>query len=1474
VLGPRRIRSAVRLLGKAILVLIMLMLVLTGLGIGVLETGWAKNRIRALIVRQANEYLTARLEIGRLGGSLLGGLQLGGIRLSREGRTLISMDEVELSYDLRELFQRGVVIKRLAIGRLTVAAGRETDGTWELANLVKREARQEERTGPSRPIEISSIELRDSTVVLSEPVVFGAAHIPTRYESLNGSFSFKYVPVRWTLSMRDVSWRGSAPDLTVLRLSGGIENGPGGLAFRALTVETPRSLFTLAGRIEKGDHPTTVDLQVHAARFAFQEWGGVIRGLRNIAIDAHFDTTLRGPLTHLATDLSFQSTGGAIHGTLVLDTKVPGWHGTGTVTAERIELARWLNRPDRPSDISGRVTFDLAFGFGEHFPRGSYAFDGTHAMFMGYAGDDVHARGTLTADAALVSRATARAYGADVSTTQGSIGLESPYPFHFPGTIAGLDLRRLPASIPVPRVESLLAFGYDVTGRFSEPFIVGRARFAPSEYLGATIGDGTIGTVDTSVKPLTYGGNGEIDGIDLRRFGSGLDVGWMRDRRYAGTVSGLFRVEGAGTDRASLKLAGGGRLKRAEMFGGQIIDADVTVDISSGTLTTSFNGRVTSIDPAVALEDQRFKALITGSANLRLSVRDLLLRSPAQTDFDIDGTAGLDASTVRGVEIATAHVDGAFRNGIATIRHVDATGPAFEALGAGSIPFIGCGAGPFEDRPGPVDARGSGARRSSCASDSDLEYEVKRADLRRLEPLIPGTVSGLLATKGRVTGPIDRPRLKGEGTVVGLKAPDVEAPTVTAQYDVTILSPRWDEVAGRADILATRPQVFGRPLQEAAGTVALADGLLSFDVRLDEATGGTGRLAGAARIDVDRGGAGVSNLTLTLGQSTWRLAMTEPPPAVSWNDEGFALNTLQFVSGTAGDQRVGLSGTWRHDGNGRLQVTATHVSLDAIDLETPARYGGTLDLEAMIRGTRQDPVVTGSVSVTEGRVRRFSYQRLTGRVDYAGGDLDIDLRLDQTPGVWLNAAGTLPLGVFNRALPERPINVAITSSSIDLGVIEGLTDTVRQLSGRALLDVKAIGTSRDPHVQGTIGITDAAFLVTSTGSRYKNGRATVRLSVDRVDVDSLHVEDGAGRPLDLHGSLGTHELRVGDLEIDVTTRDFEVMRNEFGRVNIDAALKLRGSVESPQVQGDLTIDSGSANVDAILERALFQPYSTEPMSPVALDAAPALNPWTRLGLDVSLHIPRNLRLVGQDIQITQGTPIGLGDINLRVGGDLYLYKDAGAPVSVTGSLDSISGWYRFQGRRFDIDSRTSSINFLGDLNPELYVNVTREISGVLTRVSVVGELRSPELRLSSTPPLDASDVLSLIVFNTAANDLTAVQQQDLAVRAGAIAAGFLATPLISAVQRSLGLEILEIDPGGQFGAGPRVTIGEELAPGLVARFSRQFGQDVFDEAAVEYALSRLLRIRATFSDATSLTLRTPFRRVERAGVDLLVFFSF
>jgi translocation and assembly module TamB len=291
---------------------------------------------------------------------------------------------------------------------------------------------------------------------------------------------------------------------------------------------------------------------------------------------------------------------------------------------------------------------------------------------------------------------------------------------------------------------------------------------------------------------------------------------------------------------------------------------------------------------------------------------------------------------------------------------------------------------------------------------------------------------------------------------------------------------------------------------------------------------------------------------------------------------------------------------------------------------------------------------------------------------------------------------------------------------------------------------------------------------------------------------------------------------------------------------------------------------------------MLRPYSVAAApAPQLVDAIASLNPWERLGLGLELHVPNTLRLVGESVQISSNTPIGLGGINLRALGDLYLYKDPAQPLYVTGSLDQVTGRIVFQGRRFDLDPG-SSITFRGDTNPELYVVVMRDISGVQARVTIAGPLSQPELRLASVPPLDESDVLSLIVFNTSTNQLSTLQQQQLAVRAGTLAAGFVAAPIMAALERSLGVDTLEIEPisDPRGGSGARVTVGNEIAPGLVASFSRNFGEFGYNEATIEYYLSRIFRIRATFSDAGDTVARPQFRTVERAGIDLLLFFSF
>jgi hypothetical protein len=491
--------------------------------------------------------------------------------------------------------------------------------------------------------------------------------------------------------------------------------------------------------------------------------GRIIRGLTNIAIAASFETSLRGPVTALATDLRLSGSGGAIKGRLTLDTSVPGWHGRGEVDVDRLNLARWLNRDDRPSDISGHVTFDLALELGRHFPRGMYAFRGPHAMYMDYAADDVRARGQLTATQVLIAEATATAYGAAVTTRDSTIGIDAPFPFRFQGRTTGIDLRRVPPTVPVPRVESLLTFDYDVTGRFSAPFILGHATFGPSDFLGARVGEGTVGSIDTQQRPVHYTGDGKIDGINLRRFGEGLEVGWLQQPRYAGTVSGHFHVDGSGTSAETLALTGGGRLSRADLFKGTLTDADVSIAIADGSLRASYDGRLTGIDPSIPFAEPGFESSLTGTGTMTASVRELLTRSVTLADYDVNGTLALGPSRVRDLHADRAAVTATLRHSTLAIARLELHGPALDGVGNGTVAFT-------DDVT------------------SDFNYDLTRADLAQLPWLTGQTAAGTLATKGHLAGPWTALHATGDASVARLDAFDVRALTIGGHYDATVPS--------------------------------------------------------------------------------------------------------------------------------------------------------------------------------------------------------------------------------------------------------------------------------------------------------------------------------------------------------------------------------------------------------------------------------------------------------------------------------------------------------------------------------------------------------------------------------------------------------------------------------------------------------------------------------------------------------------
>ncbi|HXW08257.1 MAG TPA: translocation/assembly module TamB domain-containing protein, partial [Vicinamibacterales bacterium] len=136
--------------------------------------------------------------------------------------------------------------------------------------------------------------------------------------------------------------------------------------------------------------------------------------------------------------------------------------------------------------------------------------------------------------------------------------------------------------------------------------------------------------------------------------------------------------------------------------------------------------------------------------------------------------------------------------------------------------------------------------------------------------------------------------------------------------------------------------------------------------------------------------------------------------------------------------------------------------------------------------------------------------------------------------------------------------------------------------------------------------------------------------------------------------------------------------------------------------------------------------------------------------------------------------------------------------------------------------------------------------------------------------------LAMIIFNRPVNELGTGERSSLAATAGGIATGFIAAPLGESIGRALDLDLFEITTStedGELGAG--ITVGQQIADRAFLKVRQQFGRQNISEFLLEYQLADFMRLRASAAPETvGSANRLGQRRVERAGIDLIFFFSY
>jgi hypothetical protein len=1427
----------------------------------VTQTTWFKEWLRGFIVRQAEDYVNGRLSIGRLDGNLFFGVEMEDVDVTMNGKTVVDIKDLGLDYNAFTFISGHAVLDAIRLDQPVLLVEKNADG-WNLMQLIKARTPDPDEPKNRPSIEIGEIGISDGTLVFEGDVVgtSGSIDVPSRLNRLDASVGVTSDEDELKVTINHASLRAQEPAFGLNALSGTVRRRENVVILENVSLRTEETSLSVNGSIssiEAGE--PKVDLTASSDKFDLAEIGRLVPALRGYELQPAFEITAKGPVDEMIVALNVREQNlGALRAALTVDSEAPGRRIAGDVSMEHLNVGPLAKSATLKSDITGHGTVDLALPEGRLPLSGTYSVAAPSVDVAGYRARDVAARGRIDGQVIRVN-ASAAAYGGR-ATASGTVKAGQPLALDLTGSAANMDLRNLPPALNAPGVPSKLQFTYRLTGRGQ--VFSGDVRMARSTLAGATIADGTTGSFRVGGGAPSYAAKGEVANLDVQQVGRGFGVNALAADRYRSNLNAAFDVKGSGGGRYPLTLDATGTITDSQMFGATFPRLDFTTNLSGGDAHVKAVGQFANLNPEVVTGSARTAGDLSGAVDVDTTIRDYT-NGVTVDEVDAKGRVNLANSSLAGFGIDTGVIDGSFANREGQINQLAMTGPDLNIQGHGPIAL-------------------------NEAGSSNLTLHLETPALDRVGTIVNQPLKGAALIDAVITG--NAANLKAQGTLKGsnIAYRDNGALALDSTFDVAVPNLAMAEATVKAKSLATFLEVGGQKINEVAVDATYAMDAVEFNATAKQEAREL-QAAGSLLLHPDHQEVHVKSLALRSEMIQWATAPGSEA-TIQYGGKRIEIEDLQLVSG---DQTIAADGVIGSSTES-LKVQARNVDVAQLDalMLGDQRIAGRFTGNAVVSGPTSAPRVAADFTLSAGAFRTFMFESLAGKVDYAARGVTLDVKLQQNPQAWLTAKGAAPLSLFRANPPEvghthaapaagEAVEIDIATSQIDLGVVQGFTSYVTNVTGSLQANVKVTGSGYDPHMSGAIEIRGGAFAVPELGTSYTGLDTRIDLRPDEVNISQMRILDAHGQPMTIGGTLGVHERTVGAVDVKVQSDTFEVIDNDLGRLKLDTDLRFTGEVRAPRLEGSVDVHTGTVDVAEILMQATSDAYSTTAVNIAPKDSAnpapespraPGL--FDRLDMNIDVGVPSNLVVNGRNIR-PANAPIDVGDISATVGGAIQVKKAPGDRLRLSGEVNTVRGSYTFQGRRFDIE-RDGRIRFTGseEIDPLIDLRASRTISGVQTFVRIRGTMREPELSFSSSPPLEEADILSLIVFNQPINELGEGQQISLAQRASALAGGYLASGLATSIGTALKLDEFQIQAAGDQGGGPQLTVGEQVGDNLFFRLRQGFGSEQATELILEYQIKEYLRLQGTAAEAQGGTQRTTFRRIERGGLDLIFFFNY
>ncbi len=275
------------------------------------------------------------------------------------------------------------------------------------------------------------------------------------------------------------------------------------------------------------------------------------------------------------------------------------------------------------------------------------------------------------------------------------------------------------------------------------------------------------------------------------------------------------------------------------------------------------------------------------------------------------------------------------------------------------------------------------------------------------------------------------------------------------------------------------------------------------------------------------------------------------------------------------------------------------------------------------------------------------------------------------------------------------------------------------------------------------------------------------------------------------GSGGLQQYRL-----DLKGKNFEVLNLPELQALADPDLQFEGTAELLKVRGTVGLPH------LLLQRSKRREFKTVSADVLVLDAPELSRAKLPFALDARLTLVLGDRVL-----------VAAEGVDVRLGGKLLLMAQSLEDIRAEGRIAVLDGGYVGHGVRLKIDR--GSLYFGGGPvgRPNLDVLAVRKVGEVKAGVALSGTPRFPRVQLYSEPAMAETDILSYIVLGRPL-DPQGGQSSLLMLAAGGLLSQGDSLVLQDRLQRTLGIDVLDIQTGDGNVADSVVLIGKYLRPNL------------------------------------------------------------